>query len=34
VADGGELLTITVTFDTHDLYGKVVGTRQVRVVKP
>jgi hypothetical protein len=34
VADGGERLTITVTYDTQELYGKVVGTRQVRVVKP
>jgi hypothetical protein len=34
VGEAGETLTITVTFDTRDLYGKVTGTRTVRVEKP
>jgi hypothetical protein len=34
VAEGGEVLTITVTYDTLELYGKVVGVRQVRIEKP
>jgi len=33
VGEGGEILTITVTYDTLELYGKVTGVRQVRIEK-
>jgi hypothetical protein len=34
VGKDGETFTITVTFDTQELYGKVVGTRPVRIRRP
>jgi hypothetical protein len=34
VGEKGETFTITVTYETHTLYGRVTGTRQVRIERP